>query len=283
MRFDSSAKIALIVAAAALVASGLGFRAAVAKLNVYLRKEAVPLRGPLATLPTTVGPWKQARPDIVLSTTMVEELGTSQYLDRLYERDGKKLDVMQFHVAYYTGMIDGVPHVPERCWVAGGLEALESPHDVPIPVDRSVWRPDPVAAPDGDTYPLVDVIDPITRQPEPVHMPLGDFVITAAEYQNKSRPEERVIGGYFFIANGRIATTGLGVRMLAFQPTQRAAYYCKVQFAMPCRADDPKRWEHFTASAGELLDGLLPPLMRRLPDWPSVERGEVAPQPSQAR
>lgn len=283
MRFDSSAKFALLVAAAALVASGLGFQAAVKQLNVYLRKEPVPLRAPLATMPTTAGPWKQARPDIVLSSTMVEELGTPQYLDRLYERDGKKQDIMQFHVAYYTGMIDGVPHVPERCWVAGGLDALESPTGWDIPVDRSAWRADTAVAAEGVNYPVVDVIDPITRLPEPVHMPLGDFVVTAAEYQNKLNPEERVIGGYFFIANGRIATSGLGVRTLAFSPTQRHAYYCKVQFAMPCRADDPKRKEKFIKSVGELLDRLLPPLMRRLPDWPSVERGEVAPPPTTDR
>ncbi|MFO0873116.1 MAG: exosortase-associated EpsI family protein [Phycisphaerales bacterium] len=283
MRFDSSAKFALVVAGAALLLSALGFRAAVGRLNVYLRKEPVPLRAPLATLPSTVGPWKQLGDDRTLSSAVVEELGTAQYVDRNYERAGVRDDVLALHIAYYTGMIDAVPHVPERCWVANGLIAMGSPQTVPLDIDRGAWRfDDGATSRGGEAYPSVEVPDPISRRPMLVHLPLGDFALTAAEYQSETRPDERMIGGYFFLANGRATPSGLGVRTLAFQPTQRAAYYCKVQLAMPCRANDPDRWSRFARYSGEFVSQLLPQLMRRLPDWPAVEHGDAATSPPAA-
>ena len=42
----------------------------------------------------------------------VEELGTSQYLDRTYALDGDpEKGLASLHIAYYTGAIDDVRHM----------------------------------------------------------------------------------------------------------------------------------------------------------------------------
>ena len=41
-----------------LVVCGVGFRVALAQLQVFLKKEPVPLREPLDTLPAKLGRWK---------------------------------------------------------------------------------------------------------------------------------------------------------------------------------------------------------------------------------
>ncbi|HMN97307.1 MAG TPA: hypothetical protein PKC43_12640 [Phycisphaerales bacterium] len=278
MRFDRSARTALIVAAAALLASGLGFRAAIGQLNLYLRKEPVQLRLPLATIPPVLTGWRQIGEDKIFSAAIVEELGTEQYLDRVYAHGEGLENALHVHVAYYTGMIDAIPHVPDRCWVAGGLVATTTPRIVPIAIDDSRWRSSdsPPNNATGLPYRKTDAIDPTTGRAVAVHLPIGDFALRAIEFQRKDRPDERLIGGYFFLANGRATASALDVRSLAFQRTDRVAYYCKVQFSMPARADDETRWERFAELSGDFLSAFLPHLMRRLPDWPEVESRAAA-------
>lgn len=282
MRFDSSARIALVVAAVTLLVSGLGFRAAIGRLNLYLRKEPVQLRLPLATMPSIVAPWRQAGEDRLFSAAVVEELGTQQYLDRFYLRSDDRADGLHLHVAYYTGMIDAIPHVPDRCWVAGGLVPVTSPRVVPLEIDDSLWTPSdaPLNNATGEPYRRTDAVDPTSGRIVSVHLPIGDFALRAIEFQRDDRPEERLIGGYLFLANGRVTASALDVRALAFERTDRHAYYCKVQIAMSTSADDETRWEQFEERSSELLGALLPHLMRRLPDWPEVEAGARPSGPS---
>ncbi len=274
MRFDSSARLALVVATVALVACGIGFRLAVGALNVYLQKEAVPLRGPLTRVPVALGPWQRHGDDAVLSTEIRQALGTDQYIDRDYRRTEESgVARLNLHVAYYTGMIDTVPHVPERCWGAGGMVMTQETFVMPLDIDRSAWREsDVVNRSTGQRYAMFDVIDPISRRMEQVHMPIGDFELRVTEFQSSEDPEQRLIGGYLFIANGRLTSSAFGVRALAFQATDRHAYYAKVQFSMGAHASDPNRFETFRELSSDLLNRLLPYLMRQLPDWPSVER-----------
>ena len=63
---------------------------------------------------------------------MVEELGTNLYLSRDYERRDDRVNV---HVAYYTGLIDDVPHVPERCWAANAKWERVTGHDGITPIE----------------------------------------------------------------------------------------------------------------------------------------------------
>lgn len=273
-----------------LLVAGLGFRAAVYQLDVVLRKQPVELRGPLSTIPSSFAApgmeglepaqeWRQKDKDVPLPQPIVEELGTSIYLNReMIRRGALRNDMVALHVAYYTGLIDAVPHVPERCWVAaGGLTPVGTPRDMPLLIEYPEAVPSS-AAPNratGRPYRLVNVMDAISRRMEAVHLPIGDFAMRVSEYQSESNPAERILGGYCFIANGRITSSAAGVRALAFQPSERHAYFCKIQLAMTFPASDEIRWDRFQRLASELVGQMLPHLMRRLPDWPQVEAGEA--------
>jgi hypothetical protein len=122
MRFNPSIRLAFAAVVIVLISSAVGFRASVSALNLYLRKESVQLRESLDTIPMKLGRWKRVGVDSRLGEAMVESLGTRFYLDRHYAIDGNPANgVMTLHIAYYTGMIDAIPHVPERCWGAAGL------------------------------------------------------------------------------------------------------------------------------------------------------------------
>ena len=58
---------------------------------------------------------------------------------------------------------------------------------------------------------------------------------------------------------------------MAFDITTRYAFYMKVQVS----SADVSSEEELAERAGRLLDELLPELMRCVPDWLRVERGEL--------
>ncbi len=265
MLFDRRAKSAFIIACVTLALCGVGFRSAVGYLNVYLKKEPIELRAHLATIPKTLGRWKavgEARP---VDAAVIETLGTDQFLDRLYVADDASGEGrLSLHIAYYTGMIDAVPHVPDRCFVAGGWQIQALPHNYPLPIDRSGWREDPA----GSAYPLATFTDRITGRGVTARMPLGDFKLRTTEFLRENSPDERTYAGYFFVANGRVTPTPEGVRRLAFDLSTKFAYYCKVQLI--ARGRDLEA-EPFVTQAADLLTELLPELMRCLPDWFEVE------------
>lgn len=274
-RFDRQARPALIVACALLLCCYGGFAVAVSALRIYLEKKPVFLRHPLSDVSTRIGPWQSYGPDHLLDEAMVEELGTNKYLDRSYALEGRPAKgLLNVHLAYYTGMIDAVPHVPDRCFVAAGYEIKEQPANVPLEFDRSDWKTDPsvVRASTGELYPFVEFSQDfdITRKSK-VLMPLGQFELRTTEFQNARHPRDRVFAGYFFIANGRVTPTPTQVRWLAFKPSEKYAYYCKVQFTY--EGDEATR-ERFVEIASSYLRDLLPELMRCLPDWSEVERGD---------
>jgi hypothetical protein len=77
-----------------------------------------------------------------------------------------------------------------------------------------------------------------------------------------------------FVANGRCTPSTIAVRELAFDLTDRYAYYCKVQLSARYPDGDLPPKERFRRDAEDFLAHLFPHLMRRLPDWPTVERSE---------
>ena len=99
-----------------------------------------PTADAINTITTKLGRWKRVGLDSRLGEAMVESLGTRFYLDRQYAIDGNPANgVMTLHIAYYTGMIDAVPHVPERCWGAAGLNMVNQPAAILLPIDQSKW------------------------------------------------------------------------------------------------------------------------------------------------
>lgn len=247
----------------------IGFRSAVRSLNVYLQKEAVPLRSHFDNIPARLGEWELRAEAPKLSAEMVEELGTELYLDRQYQLTGERDPVwISVHIAYYTGMIDAVPHVPDRCFVAGGLNARSRPRNIPMELSRRGWRVGDRAT-DGEPAYTVTFLDAITGAPVSVRMPQGEPKLRVTEFSTNEDPDARIYAGYFFVANGRIAVTPEQVKWIAFQKSQKRAYYCKVQFT----AVGGKEFtaEAFTSRSARLTEALLPELMRALPDWTALE------------
>ena len=274
MQVERNEQKAFYTACACLVIGGLGFRLIMTQLNVYLQKEPVFLRVTLDDLPSTLGKWKQFGKDQQLSDAIVEELGTKNYLDRNYVYQNDLINgVLQIHIAYYTGMIDTVPHIPERCWGAAGLVILGETEVRLQKLDLSKFnfQSGPLQPSSGMRYPQAVVQEPVTRKNETVNLPLGDISMTASIFQDPKNPEITFIGAYFFIANGSLTPSALAVRNLSFKLSDKYAYYCKVQFSYRVREQSAIAITMFDRLSSDLLQSLLPQLMRSLPDWPALE------------
>ena len=273
IRFEQRFKFAYIAAVASLVGGALGFRAIISTFDVHLIKKPVPLRLALDSLPARIGSWEKIGDDAEYGAAAIESLGTDIVLTRRYQNDDTKT-VLELHIAYYTGKIDSVPHVPERCWATSGLLATMAPAHFNLDVGTA-WELDSNTVHQGsnEPYPVVQRSHPITGREQTIFMPLGEVVLRATEFQDAKRPQQRLVGGYFFIANGRLTPSAFGVRGLAFNRSDEYAYYCKVQLNFSGLAGESgDLLPTFLPIATEFFEALMPELMARLPEWPSVER-----------
>ena len=273
MTFDRQARAALVAASVTLLICGIGFRIAVREAHAVLAKEPVKLRRQLTSIPKQLGAWRSSGEDRMLTAELEEALGTRKYLDRVYVRDterGRDQSVM-VHMTYYTGIIDAVPHVPDRCMTAGGWVIVDLPHNLPLPLNRSVWVPDQdrTNRATGRPYPMVTFNHHVTGEPVTVRMPIGEFKLRTTEFRLNDRPNERIFAGYFFVANGRTTPWPEGVRTFAFDLTSRHAYFAKIQFTMI--AGPGSTSDDFIRIVATLADEILPELMLCLPDWAEIE------------
>lgn len=273
--FDQHARSAFVIACVSLILAALGFRAAMGYLNVYLQKEPVELREHFSTISRHLGEWQARGADGQLDSATIESLGTEVFLDRTYTRqdDNDQLRI-NFHLAYYTGMIDAIPHVPDRCLLTGGFELVSLPTYYALSVDTSQWQFEDglTHARSGEPFPKLTYPHPITARPVTVTMPVGDVALRTSEFQHPNMPNQRIFAGFFFIANGQATASPYRVRGLAFDKTDKYAYYCKVQFQMI--GSDDFLPEDFINAVSDILDDLLPEVMRCLPDWPEVQSRE---------
>jgi hypothetical protein len=269
MPFDHRARSAVIVACLTMAVCGAGFRVAVGYLNVYLKKEPIPVRDDLRTIDKVLPTWRAEGIDAILPAPIVEELGTSQYLDRLYMRGSDMR--LAVHVDYYTGMIDAVPHIPDRCFVAAGWNPVTSPENLPLPITYAAAEVDEahVNRATGRPYVRLRYRSEVTARQHVVRLPVDELSIRVTEFQHAEQPEARMMVGYLFIANGRATPMPERIRMLAFDKTDRYAYYCKVQFSMAATPRTGR--DDFISGVTGLLSEFLPELMRCLPDWAEVE------------
>ena len=239
--------------------------------QTVLIKEDVPLRHELVTLPKQIGPWAFVADQKPLDKDKQAELGTADYITRTY-RD-TRLDendpaaYASVHIAYYTGMIDTVPHVPDRCWVAGGMlpgpsEVVsiglaadgveEDPAGVRVPTQLAASGSAGVGG--GGSFARLPGLEvPATR-------------FTAFE---PGKPDLPLTASYFFVANGGFYATPNQVRLQGFNLRDRYSYYCKVEVMFP-HVRDPGAAAGGTA---DLLGHLLPEVMAALPDWTDVRAG----------
>ncbi|MBL0871109.1 MAG: exosortase/archaeosortase family protein [Phycisphaerales bacterium] len=265
-------KSAPVIAAVAVMGfSGVMIPTVVGALGLYLRK--LPIQPPgnvvVADVPKETARWIALGKDSQMSEEVVAELGTQNYLSRIYaqkiegqEGVGKRVEL---HLAYYTGMIDTVPHVPDRCMVGAGWSITGTPTVVPIRLDAERWLPreDVVEEWKGQIFTAraggERVVLP--RKPQELAMRVTEFT---GPGQTK-----KLFSGYFFIANGGHVPTAEDVRLLAFELKDDYAFYLKVQIS----SQDVASNEELSQLAGSLLDEMLPEIMRRVPDWIEVTAG----------
>ncbi len=270
-----SSRVAAMAALLVLVSSAAGLETILGKLRLQLRKLPIEAASGLKlhSIPKDPAGWETAR-DEVMSAEGMEELGTQNYVTRWYRRvdgEGRAVDppvAMQVHMAYYTGMIDTVPHVPERCMVAGGLEYAGASRVVKVPLDRARLVPDPYDTPPEGQPRLLTARN--SRVPSRVRLPRGienlEMMVTPF---SDSDGRQTLWAGYFFVANGGVVASANDVRLLAFRLKDQYAYYAKVQFLSGSAASA----EELAQMAGGLLDEVFPDLMQCIPDWTEVEEG----------
>ncbi len=272
-----------------MLASAGGISAYIQVKDVHLQKIAIYPENDrqVSSIPRVTPSWSQIGSDQIMGAEIVDTLGTENYVSRFYVRNDHKEEeqpiILDLHVAYYTGMIDTVPHVPERCFVGGGLQQSESSRVIPLPMDTSSWRVDPsvpeaYAGVDGKIYSVRLSNDPeMSDAPgSRVRLPRGispekPFKFRASEFINPGKGN--VYAGYFFIANGGTKANANDVRQLAFNLEDDYAYYLKVQVS----ASGLDSFDEFAEQSGDLLGELIGEIMRCVPDWTSVKQGLYPP------
>ncbi len=269
---------AFIVALAVLAASALGFTVVIGALRIHLKK--LPINAPadrqVSAVPSDTESWKRVGADRVEDAAMLEELGTRNYLSRVYTQrsapEGKRPRSVEVHLAYYTGMVDTVPHVPERCMVGGGWSLGGEPQALPLVLENSTWLEDKDVPADlaGRVFTarLSNAFSDAGGQR--VHLPFDPrsmrMRITPFKGPGKDKP---LFAGYFFIANGGHKPNAEEVRLLAFDLKSDYAYYLKVQVS----SGEVESAAELAQLASSLLGELLPEIMRCVPDWVAVQQG----------
>lgn len=275
-----------------LVVAILGQTSAIKATGVALNKEALPLRHGIAlSFPDQAGEWELLHLDPKLPKDIEDELGTDEYFSRYYinndtgvyassvevktennEPGGRLIgwdgnlqasEIAKVHVAYYTGMLDTIPHVPDKCWVAAG--SRPAGRDVyTIKLSRDDYRPDP-------DHPGMILADS-TGFNKTVRLPSDEIdVVIFSGIDDSGR---KTTAMYFFLANGKPVASNHQVRF-SFNMKDRYSYYCKVEVMFPGVSDPEKVKKH----AGELLSDLLPEVMACLPDWTEVQSGNYPEKP----
>lgn len=279
MKQRTTGSIAFVVAALLMLGSAAGFSVAARHLKFYLHKLPIEAEFKVSSVPVETRSWKQVGVDERMPDEVVQELGTQNYLTRMYiEKDppkGRPPRVMQLHMAYYTGMVDTVPHIPDRCLVGGGWSIAGDTEIVPLRLDRDtdVWRLEDVPEEKGRVYSAR--LGPDSRRPgSRVRLPrdADELKIRVNPYTDPKQGR-KLYAGYFFIANGGHCSDAETVRLLAFRLTDSYAYYLKVQFS----SDSVDSTAEFGQAVSSLLGELLPDISLCVPDWVEVLRGNYPP------
>ena len=274
----STKLIAYVSVLVVLLAAAASLSATLSAFNIHIQKQPIrPENGlTLTTLPRDVAGFTLLFQSPPLSKEIQTSLGTNNYISRTYQEadppEGRSARRVELHAAYYTGLIDTVPHVPERCFVGSGDYSIDGKLGqilrVPLDMERFTTDPDVDQSVHGvihrgRTSPTSDAPGVRVRMPanlENLKMNVTRFVDPQGI---------RVYAGYFFVANGGTVPRAEDVRGLAFNNQATHAYYMKVQFT----SDNVESSEELADLAGQFLSDAFPDLMRRTPDWIDVLEG----------
>ncbi len=153
--------------------------------------------------------------------------------------------VVSLAVTYYTGGVDTVAHIPERCYVADGWLPKEDPENV-------MWDMGPGrlnSKPGGDQRIAVRFLN-------------------FEDQTGAKRVTKRV--AYFFFANGVYESDPVGVRETLQDLRVRHGFYSKVEL-MTLISDH----DQCAKVMSGFLTTVMPEIERCYPDWNSVEHSAV--------
>lgn len=257
---------AFLVVVAVLLIAAVGLNGATQFLQLHFKKLPVPLSRPLTEVVAKMGPWQQVSIDEALSHEFQEALATDNYVFRDYvdtrlitdkeiaqfkdktpqERKRLLLElqlkkpqaVINMGLTYYTGLVDTVAHVPDRCYIADGYE--------PSRYDVVEW----------------DALKNRT----------GDHKVRFIVFED-SVPGRSVAKNvaYFFHCDGQYLNDPIGVRKSLASLTQRYGYYMKVELqTVTLKPDEASR------VMNDFLTTSLPEIEKCLPDWAKLNAGSSA-------
>jgi hypothetical protein len=174
----------------------------------------------------------------ILSATDAETLAKlkedrAKYVGRV--RMSHPNGVVNLAVTYYTGLVDTVAHVPDRCYVADGYE--------PKTWEVVKWNID-----DGK--------------------PVEARFINFEDGTGRSTATRSV--AYFFHVNGEFQSAPESVRLRLQNLFERHGYYAKVE-VMTLLSDRAESARVMT----DFLSAAMPEVRKSLPDWAAVKRGDA--------
>jgi hypothetical protein len=249
--------------------SAVGLNVAVGYLQLRFLKDPVYLKQELSTVPKQLGDWVQVSKDEPLDKEMQSTLATDKYIFRDYvntklvapddlakfnglgSRERKDLvaqiqankpqAVINMALTYYTGGVDTVAHIPERCYVADGYQPAETPETLS-------WDMGP---------------DRMSRTPS---NPKIDVRFLNFEDQTGARRVTKRVA-YFFFADGQYESDPLTVRQTLANLRYKHGFYSKVELMsiMPDHDECAKVMSSFLQSA-------MPEVEKCYPDWNKVEQ-----------
>ena len=268
-----------LTAVAVLALAAVGLNAATQAMQVYFKKQAVPLRhvldDPQNGIPTRLGDWVRVSEQTTLDADTQHVLGTDQFVFRDYvntrlvkpeeveQFEGKTANeqqamlrriqanqpeaVIRLAVTYYTGLVDTVAHVPDKCLIASGYDITHSERQ-----DHTFTLPGGAARPVSFRY------------------------LNFEDATGKGRDGWNV--AYFFHCNGEYVDHPVGVRSKLQNLFERHGYYAKVELATitpnvdeGATGDKTEATQRSLAAMTDLIGQALPDVERCLPDWAAVK------------
>ena len=270
----SSGWVHFALAAGVLLVAAVGWNTAMSWLKWTMAKEPVPPPAAvevrehrLVNFPREIGPYLLAddgelttvpdgRPDglrevrdDILETLGVEAHEMNWYhmavyrdtrVEGAYNTGGGQY--VQLDITYYTGLLDAVPHVGERCIIAGG--------GIIVPgASKSMSVSVPSAAPPWDRF---------------------DIYRTAYEFSDRrGGPSRRSAQYHVFSMNGRPTERWERVRGELTLPWVKYCYYAKIQWATLRPEPDFAKND---AVCRDFISYALPVVLRFLPTTDDIEK-----------
>lgn len=249
-----------VVVLVILFVAGAGLNGATGFMKLNFKKQAVPLARPLDDVPAQLGPWKQVSVDVPLGHEMLDALATDKYVFRNFvdtrlltkneidQFDGKSpvdrqrllsdlqhrkpAAVLNLGLTYYTGLVDTVAHIPDRCYIADGYE----------------WT-------------RYDVVEWDSLKSRPGDKKVRFLVFEDSNVQRQRANDKRNVA-YFFHCNGEYVNDPVGVRKRMARLFEKYAYYMKIEVqTLLLPADESAK------VMNDFLGYLLPESEKCLPDW----------------